>query len=52
MSKYNLSEIDQMVMLGKQLEAFNDQLGQKLLQLYHLGILDSWSFGQIKSRVE
>lgn len=47
-----LSDLDKMIVTGKELEVFNDPLGQKLLQLYNLGILDPWAIGQIKSRVD
>lgn len=47
-----LSDIDKKILLGNQLGVFNDQLGQKLLQLYGNGILDSWAIGQINKRVD
>ena len=47
-----LNDIDRKIMAGLPLGAFNDPLGQKLLLLYHKGILDPWTIGQINGRVD
>ncbi len=44
-----LSNLSKKVHTGKQLEVFKDKLGQKLLQLYSLGIHDTWTVGQINN---
>ena len=45
-------DLDKKVLAGIKLEVFDDRLGRKLLQLYHRGILDPWTIGQINSRVD
>ena len=47
-----LSDLDKKILLGRQLGVFNDPLGEKLLQLYRLGILDPWAIRQINKRVD
>lgn len=47
-----LNDLDKKVMAGLQLGVFNDPLGRKLMQLYHRGILDPWTIGQINRRVD
>ena len=45
-------DVDKKVLAGIKLDVFGDRLGRKLLQLYHRGILDPWTIGQINSRVD
>lgn len=54
MNKSNnvLNDLDRKIIAGHQLEVFDNPLGQKFMQLYHNGILDPWSIGQINSRVD
>ncbi len=47
-----LSELGKKVNSGLQLGVFNDRMGQKLLKLYRLNILDSYTIGQIIQRVD
>ena len=47
-----LSDFDKKVAIGRQLGVFDNSLGQKLLQLYGNGILDSWAIQQINSMVD
>lgn len=47
-----LSELDKKVQAGLPLGVFKDQFGMKLLQLYRLGILDTWTIAQINKRVD
>jgi len=47
-----LSDIDRKIIAGLDLGVFNDPLGRKLVQLHKLGILDSWTIGQINNRVD
>lgn len=47
-----MSDLDRKILAGLRLDAFNDPLGRKLLQLYERGILDSWTIGQINKRVD
>lgn len=46
------SDLDKKIIAGRQLEVFDDPLGQKLMQLYHKGVLDPWAIGQINRRVD
>jgi len=47
-----LNDLDNKIIAGNRLGAFNDPLGQKLKLLYHKGILDPWTIGQINKRVD
>jgi hypothetical protein len=47
-----LSQLDNKVLAGKQLGAFDDRFGRKLLRLYAEDILDPWTTRQITKRVD
>ncbi len=46
------NDLDKKIIAGLPLGVFKDPLGQKLMQLYHKGILDPWAIGQINRRVD